>query len=87
MSAPIFSQVQEVLNQLSEAKLAEAYIFLIDLKDRDTDDPSPQIEAMRLTLAERRRLMAQQAEAMAPYYFKTSTERQDWQAGDFSDAD
>ena len=56
----------------------------MQITDEESGNSSPQLEAMRLTTAERRRLMAQQAEAIAPYYIQTSTNRQVWQAGNFS---
>ena len=56
----------------------------MQITDEESGDSSPQFEAMHLPIVERRRLMEQQAEAMAPYYYQTSTERQDWQATDFS---
>jgi hypothetical protein len=38
---------------------------------------------MLLPVAERRRLMAEQARQMMTYYEQTASERQAWQAGDF----
>ena len=56
----------------------------MQITDEESGDSSPQLEAMCLTIVERRCLMAQQAEAIAPYYVQTSTNRQVWQAGNFS---
>lgn len=87
MATTIYRQVQEIINQLSETKLAEAYELLVDLQDRADDSVSPQQQAMHLSLDERRRLMAQQAEEIASHYLETSAERDEWQAGDFVYAD
>jgi hypothetical protein len=87
MSSIIYRQVQEIINQLSEARLAEAYTLLVDLQDRDANPVSPQQQAMHLSLDERRRLMAQQAEVIASHYLEPSAERDEWQAGDFVYAD
>jgi len=47
----------------------------------------PQIptEFLALTLAERRRKMAEQAQELMAHYIEETPERQDWQAGDFHD--
>ena len=87
MSAVGYTQVQEVLRQVPATKLPLAYRLLSHLVDRDADVASPQVQVMRLPLAERRRLMAQQAEDMIAHYAQSAHERQDWQAGDFDDAD
>jgi hypothetical protein len=79
------SQVQELVMQLPIKKLPTAYRLLVDLSASDTDSPSPQEEFMLLPLAERRRLMAEQAKQMAAHYEQTASERQAWQAGDFAD--
>ena len=47
--------------------------------------PSDQEEFMLLPVAERRHLMAEQAEQMVTHYEQTASERQEWQAGDFLD--
>ena len=83
----VFSEkaaIEMVADGITEHDVATSIHYIMQITDEDRSDSSPQIEAMRLTIAERRRPMAQQAEAMAPYYFQTSTDRQDWQAGDFN---
>jgi len=40
---------------------------------------------MQLSLAERRQILARQAEQMKSYYERTKDERTEWQAGDFID--
>ena len=87
MSAVGFTQVQELLRQVPATKLPLAYRLLSHLVDHDVDAVSPQVQVMRLPLAERRRLMAQQAEDIIVHYAQSAHERQDWQAGDFNDAE
>ena len=45
------------------------------------------LEFILRPLAERQRLLAQQAEQMVAHYAQTATEREEWQGGDFIDAD
>ncbi len=77
-------QYKHLCKQLMSFSLASTGYYLMQITDEESGDSSPQLDAMRLPTVERRRLMAQQAEAMAPYYYQNSTERQDWQATDFS---
>ena len=42
---------------------------------------SPQAKFMRLSVAERRQLLSQQAEQMKDHYEQTEAERAEWQAG------
>jgi hypothetical protein len=83
VEAVTYSQVQELVMRLPVKKLAIAYRLLVDLSASDTESPSFQQEFMLLPLAERRRLMAEQAEQMVRHYEQTTSERQAWQAGDF----
>lgn len=78
-----YSQVQELVMRLSVKKLPIAYRMLVELDESDTDPQFPQAEFMQLPIAERRRLMAEQAERMVAHYEDTAAERQVWQAGDF----
>jgi hypothetical protein len=55
-------------------KLPIAYRLLVDLSASDTDSPSRQEEFMLLPLAERRRLMAEQAKQMVAHYEQTASE-------------
>ena len=85
MQTITYSQVQEMVTRLPIKKLPTAYRLLVDLSAGDTDSPSRQEEFMLLPLAERRRLMSEQAKQMAAHYEQTTSERQAWQAGDFVD--
>jgi len=78
------SQLQQLVKELPETKLPLAYRLLVELGEghADADTPSPQLAFMRLPLQERRRSMAQQAEAMVAHYQDTAGARQEWQAGD-----
>ncbi|OQY44261.1 MAG: hypothetical protein DRR08_32810 [Candidatus Parabeggiatoa sp. nov. 2] len=79
-------QVQELVMQLPVAKLLLAYNLLLELvDDQKSDTPSSvQVDFMRLSLDDRKRILAQQAEQMVAHYGQTATERQEWQAGDFT---
>jgi uncharacterized protein (DUF2342 family) len=83
METMLYSQVQKLVGQLPAHKLPIAYHMLEDLKRRGSDDSSLQQNFMRLPVAERRRLMAKQAEQMMAHYEQTASERGTWQAGDF----
>jgi len=85
METVTYSQVQELVMRLPVKKLSIAYRLLVDLSASDTDSLSRQEEFMQLPLAERRRLMAEQAKQMVAHYEQTASERQAWQAGDFVD--
>jgi len=85
METIAYSQVQELVMRLPARKLPLAYSLLADLVEEEADALSPQIQFMLLPLAERRRIMAQQAEKMIAHYEQSAVERQAWQAGDFSD--
>jgi hypothetical protein len=80
-----YSQVQELVAQLPAEKLPILYNFLVDLGMSPTGPLSFQEEFMLLPLAERRRLMAEQAKQMVLHYEEEPSERQGWQAGDFVD--
>lgn len=83
MDTIAYSQVQELVMRLPAQKLPLAYSLLADLVEEEADALSPQIQFMLLPLAERRRIMAQQAEKMIAHYEQSAAERQAWQAGDF----
>lgn len=85
MQTITYSRIQELVMQLPIKKLPAAYRLLVDLSASDTGSLSPQEKFMLLPLAERRRLMAEQAKQMAAHYEQTASERQAWQAGDFVD--
>jgi hypothetical protein len=82
METITYSQVQELVMRLPVKKLPIALRLLVDLSVSE-DTLSLQEDFMRLPVAERRRLMAEQAEQMMTYYEQTASERQAWQAGDF----
>ncbi|MDI6736512.1 MAG: hypothetical protein QME42_10060 [bacterium] len=82
MDTITYSKVQKLVKQLPTTSLQCAYIFLLELVDKETD-VSSQIDFMHLPLDERRRLMTQQAEKMVVHYEQTANECQEWQAGDF----
>lgn len=85
METITYSRVQELVMRLPIKKLPIAYRLLIDLSASDADSPSLQQDFMLLPVAERRRLMAEQAKQMVAHYEQTASERQAWQAGDFVD--
>ncbi|MBX3061097.1 MAG: hypothetical protein KF770_31950 [Anaerolineae bacterium] len=81
------TQVQELVTRLPVKKLPAAYAFLSKLTDEETPAPSLQVKFLSLSLTERRRLLAQQAEEMLiqSHYEETAKEREEWQGGDFGD--
>ena len=85
MTAITHSQVQELVRKLPKTKLTLAYQFLLELANSEDGELSPQLKFMRRPLAERRRIMAEQAEQMRLHYEQTADERTDWQSGDFVD--
>ena len=85
MEAITYSQVQELAMRLPIKKLPIVYRLLVDLSASDTGSPSLQEKFIQLPLAERRRLMAEQAKQMTAHYEQTASERQIWQVGDFVD--
>ena len=68
METITYTDVQQLIEKLPETKLPLAYRLLVDLENRAIDDQSPQAAFMRLPLAERRQLLAQQAEQMKAHY-------------------
>ncbi|MBL7066200.1 MAG: hypothetical protein ISS49_18645 [Anaerolineae bacterium] len=78
-----YSQVQELVVQLPVKKLPIAYHLLVDLSTSDARSLSLQEDFLLLPIAERRRLMDEQARQMVAHYERTASERQAWQAGDF----
>ena len=87
METIAYAQVQELVMRLPAKKLPFAYSFLVELAKKETDAPSSQVQFMLLPLAERQRLMAQQAKRIVAHYEESAADRQTWQAGDFTDAD
>ena len=85
MKTITYTQVQQLIKKLPETKLPLAYCLLLELADKEADTLSPQADFMRLSLDERRRILAQQAKQMKAHYEQTAGERTKWQAGDFID--
>ena len=78
-----YSQVQELVKQLSETKLAVAYDLLLALARQNDDELLPQINFMRLPADERYQILSRQAEQMKAHYEQTADERDEWQSGEF----
>lgn len=85
METITYIQVQQLIKKLPETKLSLAYRLLLELIGKEVDTLSPQADFMRLSLDERRRILAQQAEQMKIHYEQTADERSKWQSGDFID--
>lgn len=85
METITYNQVQKLVRRLPASMLPIAYQVLMDLKNNSKKTISPQLDFLRLPLAERRRIMAQQADQMLAHYKESERERQSWQAGDFFD--
>jgi len=73
-----YSQVQELVKQLSETKLAVAYDLLLALARQNDDELLPQINFMRLPADERYQILAHQAEQMKAHYEKTADAYSPW---------
>ncbi len=84
METITYSQVQELVQQIPEARLPAAYQVLRELVDRG-ETLEAQVNFMRLPLAERREILARQAEQLRDYYQDSAAERSEWQAGEFVD--
>ncbi|MBN2090226.1 hypothetical protein JW964_11490 [candidate division KSB1 bacterium] len=85
METITYNDIQNLIQQLPNSKLPVAYRLLIELAEKDFDFESPQLNSMLLSLEERHKMLAKQAELMKIYYDQTSDERQEWQGGDFFD--
>jgi hypothetical protein len=83
METITYAQVQELVGRLPVKKLPIVYRLLVKLGAGNTASSSLQEDFLLLPLAERRRLMAEQAKQMIAHYDETASERQAWQAGDF----
>lgn len=83
MATITYAQVEDVVRQLPPAKLPLAYRILLTLSEEETETSSAQVDVLRLSLAERRQLLAKQAEAFVQHYEETEDERAEWQAGEF----
>jgi hypothetical protein len=85
MNSVTYTQVQELVAHLPVTKLPRAFAMLKSLVNEEAITPSVQIKILNLPLAERRRLLAKQAEELLAHYEETVTEREEWQGGDFGD--
>ena len=83
MKTITYAEVQQLVTKIPEAELPLAYCFLAELAAGETQ--SPQAAFMRLSVDERRQVLAQQAEQMKTHYEETADERAEWQTGDFID--
>ncbi|MCH8295793.1 hypothetical protein IH992_32340 [Candidatus Poribacteria bacterium] len=72
METITYTQVQQLIKKLPETKLPLAYRLLLELADKEVDTLSPQADFMCLSLDERRRILAQQAEQMKAHYEQTA---------------
>ena len=84
METITYSQVQDLVQQLSPQCLPAAYEMLRELADRGGASPS-QVDFMRLPLAKRHEILARQAEELKAHYAETADQRKGWQAGGFLD--
>ena len=75
---------EEIARVMDSLKSGPTDSFSQDLVARDQETLS-QVDFMQLSLEERRRILAQQAEQMKSHYEQTRDERTEWQAGDFID--
>jgi len=87
METIIYSQVQDLVKRLPITQLPLVHSFLVDLTNNDADTLSPQLNLVRLSLSERRRILEQQAQQMVAHYEQAAVEREVWQGGDFTDED
>ena len=83
MKTITYAEVQKLVTKIPEAELPLVYCFLAELAAGEPQ--SPQAAFMRLSVDERRQVLAQQAEQMKTHYEETADERAEWQTGDFID--
>ena len=84
METITYSQIQELVQQIPEERLPAAYKVLRELVERG-ETLAAQVNFMRLPKAQRRAILARQAEQMRDYYQDSAAERSEWQAGEFAD--
>ena len=85
MEAITYTQVQQLIEKLPEAKLPLAYHLLLELVLKEIEPQSPQAEFMKLPVEEQQIRLSQQAEQMKTHYEQTADERTEWQTGEFID--
>ena len=81
MKTITYAKVQQLITKIPEAELPLAYCLLAELVEGETQ--APQAAFMRLSLDERRQVLAQQGEQMKIHSEETADERTEWQTGDF----
>ena len=81
MKTITYAEVQQLVTKIPETELPLAYCLLAELVAGEPQ--SPQVAFMRLSVDERRQVLAQQAEQMKTHYEETADERTEWQTGDF----
>ena len=84
METITYSQIQELVQQIPEERLPAAYKVLRELVERG-ETLAAQVNFMRLPKAQRREILARQAEKMRGHYEDSAAERSQWQAGEFAD--
>lgn len=85
MSTVTYTQVQELVRHVPPAKLDRVYGMILKMADKAEPVEVSPVDFMKLPLSERRKLMKNQARAMAAHYKKTAAERNEWQEGNFID--
>lgn len=80
-----YAQVQTLVTNLPASKLPLAYRLLQALLETEAETISPQEALLRLPVAARHEILAEQAAAMKQYYEQIAVERETWQGGDFTD--
>ena len=83
MKTITYAEVQQLVTKIPEKELPLVYLLLTELAAGETE--SPQAAFMRLSVDERRQVLAQQAAQMKTHYEETADERAEWQTGDFID--
>ena len=81
MKTITYAEIQQLVTKIPETALPLAYCLLAELAVGEPQ--SPQAAFMRLSVDERREVLAQQAEQMKTHYEETADERTEWQSGDF----
>ncbi len=84
MASVTYSEVHALVQQLPPERLPAAYQVLQELAQHG-DKLQAQLEFRQLQLAERREILARQADAMKTHYERESDERLEWQSGEFTD--
>ena len=83
MKTITYAEVQQLVTKIPETELPLVYCLLAELAAGETE--APQTAFMRLSVDERRKVLAQQAKQMKTHYEETTDERAEWQTGDFID--